>query len=909
MPTEINLRDQILLDEQGNKMENKRQVGSLPNPVTLFLYNRQMLTGGSVHSSVQLPRPMDVEGLEIQLPVVGPGPHLSPALLNNNSPAVRNLPSYERQFYTHVVHANHYIGHCKYRLSLTHNYMGYLNNQLLALQVAIKNLNGHAAHLTGKYDEFTGHFKQQESVQLQLLESFEHDLGRLRSIDLHPALQSNNRNTLLDCISENKLRKYKQDCCAEHHKIQQMVSQLHQRYEAVQLGMRQINEPVIIAELDAIRNMLNSFVAEELHAGTAQDSNETQHNGSQVDAAGKPLAEGRLLTYVKWLESDHQRAVHCLNAVEAELQQNHGAIVSFDIRGNTEALEDISKRHYQEIMKEFDGADQKLKNVMLRLNDVQRHIRQLFTEKLGKVSALSSDVRSIESTIPLFAEAMKRLEQGFTKFNNLKLMPAAYHAALWEVTRRKAFRTIFSLEAKDTAERLTKLTDEERPKRERYTAELRIIACALSTCYACVPGLMSFLSLSLLHLPVCSFHTQHGQYLPSGLFPALADSAPFVELKISDTDTALPNITLDTTVLNPERKDGSPDTVAASLDAYSWAGNHNRPLASPTASSSSASSTSSSASSLSSDAKLARLEAENTYLKAELAMKNNGVVPALPTQSPNAAGAAVVTDPAALSSKIDELTKLLQEAQQRAADAELQVQQKNDKIHTLSASATSSTGALSAPAASAEAALATSHSELSQHFLAVTKKLKHTEQLLNEKEQELGRTCAELELKIHKEASRAAELQRRVSELVRERDLLSAQLKQSKEEHVALCERTVNLMQKQTRLSDEVDEWKEIATHLISYESIQLEHLVLFRKNNNGFYAAFNARNKHYFLDEHIKAQFERAGVLHPYVVARVVSMDSEQLTTDVDNPFQLQVGTPFTRLTCELIGSWEFDS
>ena len=78
--------------------------------------------------------------------------------------------------------------------------------------------------------EFMKRYLQQHRVHSDLLANFERDLGRLRSIKLHPQLQTATRKCLLDFVKEDHLRKMAENCSNSHRQFENKVSQFKQMF-------------------------------------------------------------------------------------------------------------------------------------------------------------------------------------------------------------------------------------------------------------------------------------------------------------------------------------------------------------------------------------------------------------------------------------------------------------------------------------------------------------------------------------------------------------------------------------------------------------------------------------------------------------------------------------------------------
>ncbi|KAH0993236.1 hypothetical protein GBA52_004719 [Prunus armeniaca] len=183
----INLNDQLVLCLD-MKLEPHRPLSDYKLPADgreVFIFNKARL---QTNSSLPLPEQVDIlEIAEPQSPSASHDPHpLDDAL----DPALKALPSYERQFRYH-----YHKGHAIY----TSTQVKYENCERLwreqkvqerAVEVARGNLDQYYRMINQNYTEFMKRYSQQHRIHSDLLVNLGRDVEKLRSIKLHPALQT-----------------------------------------------------------------------------------------------------------------------------------------------------------------------------------------------------------------------------------------------------------------------------------------------------------------------------------------------------------------------------------------------------------------------------------------------------------------------------------------------------------------------------------------------------------------------------------------------------------------------------------------------------------------------------------------------------------------------------------------------
>jgi len=228
--TRINFNDQLVLCSD-LKLEPQRPLSAYKLPSDekeVFIFNKARLQSNAPPPP---PEQVDVpENLEPPSPSSSHDPHpLDDAL----DPALKALPSYERQF-RHHYHRGHaiYTGtsmkyeHCE-RL---------LREQMVqerAVEVARCNLDQYYRIINQNYGDFMKRYMQQHRMHSDLLVNFGKDVEKLRSIKLHPALQTVNRKCLLDLVKEENLRKSVENCTSSHKQFENKMSQFKQSFGEV----------------------------------------------------------------------------------------------------------------------------------------------------------------------------------------------------------------------------------------------------------------------------------------------------------------------------------------------------------------------------------------------------------------------------------------------------------------------------------------------------------------------------------------------------------------------------------------------------------------------------------------------------------------------------------------------------
>lgn len=225
----IRLNDQLLL-YLDLKLEPQNPLSAYKLPSDdreVFVFNKSKMRSNSAP-----PGPEELELSEnIYLDPPRPTSSHDPHPLDEASdPALKALPSYERQFRYH-----YQLGDAIYRRTLMkfdtcEKLAREQRVQEKALEIARGNLDHFYKMINQNYMDFVKCYSQQQRTHSNLLVNFGRDLERLKSIKLLPMLQTADRKCLLDFVKEDNLRKMVDDCSNSHRQFESKVGDFKQEF-------------------------------------------------------------------------------------------------------------------------------------------------------------------------------------------------------------------------------------------------------------------------------------------------------------------------------------------------------------------------------------------------------------------------------------------------------------------------------------------------------------------------------------------------------------------------------------------------------------------------------------------------------------------------------------------------------
>lgn len=218
----IQLNDQLLLCLD-MKLEQQRPLSaySLPSDdKEVFLFNKARMRNNSLP-----PAPERVETVDIPDPRLPSSSNDSHPLDDASDPALKALPSYERQFRYHFQFGHAVYSRTLAKMDICERLYREQKVQERALEIACGNLDHFYRMILQNYRDFDKCYSHQYRIHNKLLVNFGRDIEKLRSWKILPALQTANRKCLLDFVKEENLRKIVEECGVSHRQFDLKVSE------------------------------------------------------------------------------------------------------------------------------------------------------------------------------------------------------------------------------------------------------------------------------------------------------------------------------------------------------------------------------------------------------------------------------------------------------------------------------------------------------------------------------------------------------------------------------------------------------------------------------------------------------------------------------------------------------------
>ncbi|XP_028794348.1 autophagy-related protein 11 isoform X1 [Neltuma alba] len=430
--TGINLSDQLVLCLD-MKLESQRPLSfyKLPSDEReVFIFNKARL---QTNSTPPPPEQVNIhDNLEPSPPSSSHDPH---PLDDASDPALKALPSYERQFRYHYQR-----GHAIYsRTILKYDHCERLLReqmvQVRALEIARGNLEQFYRMINQNYGDFMKRYLQQHRMHSDLLVNFGRDAEKLKSLKLHPALQTSTRKCLLDFVKEENLRKSVENCKSSHKQFENKVSQFKQTFGELKRGAEELLCGRVVLP---IKN-LEQTIKEHLRYLTEQKS--------IMQSLSKDV------NTVKKLVDD------CLSGQLSSSLRPHDAV---------SALGPMYHVHDNNHLPKMQACDRAISKLLDFCQDKKNEMNIFVHGYMQSITYVSHLIKDQKLQFPVFKEAMARQDDLFLDLRLFHGIGPAYRACLAEVVRRKASMKLYMGMAGQLAEKLARKREVEIRKREEF---------------------------------------------------------------------------------------------------------------------------------------------------------------------------------------------------------------------------------------------------------------------------------------------------------------------------------------------------------------------------------------------------------------------------------------------------------
>ncbi|KAF5956159.1 hypothetical protein HYC85_009015 [Camellia sinensis] len=428
----IPLNDQLLLCLD-MKLESQRPLSAYKLPSDdreVFLFNRARMRSNSIPAAAE-----QLEILEIPDPPSPSSSHNPHPLDDASDPALKALPSYERQFRYHYQRGHAIYSRTQVKFETCERLLREQQVQERALEIARGNLDHFYKMILQNYMDFMKCYSQQHRSHSNLLVNFGREIEKLRSCKLLSVLQTNSRKCLFDFVKEESLRKVVEDCSSSHRQFENKVLEFKQEFGELKRSAEQL-----------FTNK-TSFLIRELELKIKEHQRYIDEQKCIMQALSKDV------NTVKKLVDD------CLTSRLSSSLRPHDAV---------SALGPMYDGHDKNYLPKMQSCERAISNLLDFFSEKKNDMNIVVHSYMQKIAYVQYTIKDVRYKFSVFTEAIKRQNDQFEYLKVVRGIGPAYRACLAEVVRRKASMKLYMGMAGQLAEKLATKREAEVRRREEF---------------------------------------------------------------------------------------------------------------------------------------------------------------------------------------------------------------------------------------------------------------------------------------------------------------------------------------------------------------------------------------------------------------------------------------------------------
>ncbi|KAL8127023.1 autophagy-related protein 11-like [Apium graveolens] len=430
----IHVNDQLLLCVD-MKLDSQKQLSVYRLPSDdreVYLFNRARMRSGSPNPAPE--RVQLIETPDPQSPTSSHNPH---PLDDASDPALKALPSYERQFRYHYQRGHAIYARTLMKYEMCERFLREQKVQEKALEIARGTLDHYYRMILQNYNDFVKRYSMQNRSHSSLLVNFGRDVEKLRSCKLIPFLQTGNRKCLLDFVKEENLRKMVEDCSSSHRQFETKVSEFKQEFGELKRS------------------------TEHLFASNSKTLDLNKNVELTVKEGQKYITEQKsvMQTLSKDVGTVKKLVDDCLTSQMSSSLRPHDAV---------SALGPMYDGHDKSYLPRMQACERSISNLLDFCRSKKDEMNMFVQGYMQKIAYLQFTIKDVRFKFSVFSEAIKRQSDQFEHLKVVRGIGPAYRACLAEVVRRKASMKLYMGMAGQLAERLATKREAEVRRREEF---------------------------------------------------------------------------------------------------------------------------------------------------------------------------------------------------------------------------------------------------------------------------------------------------------------------------------------------------------------------------------------------------------------------------------------------------------
>ncbi|CAG8780800.1 14692_t:CDS:10 [Gigaspora margarita] len=318
--------------------------------------------------------------------------------------------------------------------------------QLIALDVALSNLDSHCRSIVEVHEVFNALSEKEISKQDMLIKSLPIDIEIIRNISVHPELlksagltvDSQKSYSLADFVSLDEFTALAEKGRDSYGQLSRNVQELENTVQYVKLGTETLKKKKYNNNFPKMENTLIQ-IRERFT---------------------------KLRKHTETIERDLSR----VQSKISEILKSNVRSLSSQLISTFEAL---AEYHTKEYLPDMQGIDEWLREQVTFFVKCKNITTSTMISSLQQISHFESTIAGIPGTLSVLKSEIKIKAQEFKQLSNIRQMPIAYAMTLIEILRRCEYTKLFLSKAQQLADAMANFRNLEQKRRDNYRLDAK----------------------------------------------------------------------------------------------------------------------------------------------------------------------------------------------------------------------------------------------------------------------------------------------------------------------------------------------------------------------------------------------------------------------------------------------------
>ncbi|CAJ0635468.1 13340_t:CDS:10 [Entrophospora sp. SA101] len=321
--------------------------------------------------------------------------------------------------------------------------------QLMALNVAITNLDAHSRSVIEAHEIFNVYAQKEISKKLKLIQSLPSNLELLKRITVHPDIiknagietNDNSPYTLFDYLPQDKYTSLANDGRETFDLLAQHVRDLDSKIRSIRSGTETIKKTKHDKEFAPLETNLNKI---------------RKHFINLKQHAGK-------------LEQDVTR----VQTLISKIMESNSKFMTSNTNDDFKGLINMANYHTNEYLPNMQNIDIILREQVTYFVQNKNKMTKNLINNLQQISYLESSIANVPSILCQLEHQFRLKSQSFKRLDLVHQTLSAYARSIVEIVRRKEYSKVLLSKAQQLAEVMAHFRNLEQKRRDTYRSEVK----------------------------------------------------------------------------------------------------------------------------------------------------------------------------------------------------------------------------------------------------------------------------------------------------------------------------------------------------------------------------------------------------------------------------------------------------